>query len=167
MKEIFKVSTKLTKDILYEIGIYVSKRDNFKDRLLLSIVSAVTIGGITWYLREITLGAILLAVFSIIGIWKVEWFSGYIYMKRHEKSLETQTILFYKEYFEIEYEETKEEYECKYSDIKKVEEIEKAFLIIIGESILWIDKKAFIKEDLDKFRCFIKEKVSSSSVKIK
>lgn len=167
MKEIFKVSSNLTKDMLYEVGIDVFESDIFKERLLLAIIGAIGIVGVTWYFREVTIKTILLAMIDIIAIWKLKSLTGYIYMKKYEKLLQTQTILFYEEYFRVKYETTNKELDFKYFDIEKLKETEKAFLLTMGERVLWFDKSSFIKGDLESFRSFTREKVSSDIIKLK
>lgn len=167
MQEKFKVESNITKDMIYEIGTYIFKDDIFKERLLLGIVGPILLIVIILYFGEINIKVILLAVVEIILICKMKSLTGYLYFKKNKLLMQTQTILFGGDSLKVKYEAAIKDVNIKYSEIEKVSETEKWFLFTIDEWCLWFDKQSFIVGDLDEFRCFIKEKLNSSSVKLK
>ncbi|GEM_PF-6378617 len=162
----FKVTSNITKKMLYEVGIELYKKDIYSAWVVLGVIISVVVLYTCGLNNKLYDGAFnikitLFTLVSIIGVWSLKSLVGYMYTKVHYELLQTQHVFACEEYFEVKYEPSNKMAKISYLEIKKLIETEKRFFFVFDKWELWIEKDSFVEGDVDSFRDFIKERLSS------
>ena len=160
MKERFKVESILTKEVLYEFGVEMDKKERIIARILLV---AGGILNIIYCIRLIItdpnysfpLKNVIAILVVMIMAWKLDKIDGYIYLLMQSKRSigKRQALLFYDDYLRVN-----DKANYSYSEIKKVTQTEKGFIIMYSRLIVWVANESFTIGDPCEFKKFLQEK---------
>lgn len=156
----FKIESILTKEVLYDLGAEMCKKEKIIARIFLVGSSILNIIYCIWLkIRvpeySVSLENIILILFIIILAWKLDKLNGYIYMLFYGKKAlgKKQELFFYDDYLIIN-----SKTNSSYSEIEKVIQTEKGFIIMYNRFVVWVANDSFIIGDSYEFRKFLQQK---------
>lgn len=166
MKERFKVKNIFTKEVLYELGVEMNKKEKTISRIIIGAYVIISILYCIWIKIRVPnhsfrLSTILAILFAIIMIWKIDKLNWYIYWLLQGKQAigKRQAVLFYDDHFRVENESKMDKPNVSYSEIGKVLQTKNGFIIMCKKFTILVENASFIIGDPCEFKKFLQTKL--------